>query len=52
VYTAAMPERKAAIAVTHAKIDGKPRVMIALYLDHPSVQVTKDDEGRPIALTA
>jgi hypothetical protein len=51
-YTSAMPEKKPAIGVTHAVIDGKPRVMIALYLDHPSVQVTKDDEGRPIALAA
>jgi hypothetical protein len=43
-----MPEKKPAIGVSHAVIDGKPRVMIALYLDHPSVQVTKDDEGRPL----
>jgi hypothetical protein len=47
-----MSEKKPAIGVTHAMIDGEPRVMIALYLDHPSVQVTKDNDGRPIALAA
>jgi hypothetical protein len=47
-----MPRSKPAIGVTHAMIDGIPRVMIALYLNHPSVQVTKDDDGGPIALAA
>ena len=47
-----MAERKPTIGVTHAMIDGEPRVMIALYLDHPSVQVTKNIDRRPIALAA
>jgi hypothetical protein len=45
-----MADAKPAVGVTHAVIEGKPRVIIALYLDHSGVQVTKDDDGRPIVL--
>ena len=45
-----MGDAKPAVGVTHAIIDEKPRVVIALFLDHPGVQVTKDDDGRPIAI--
>jgi hypothetical protein len=46
-----MRVRKPAIGVSHAMIEGKPSVMIALYVDYPSVQVTNDD-GRPLSLAA
>jgi hypothetical protein len=36
LYTSAMTESKPAIGVTHAIINGEPRVMIALYPNHPS----------------
>jgi hypothetical protein len=45
-----MAEPKSALGVSHAIIDGNPRIVLALFLDHPGVQVTTDDDGRPIAM--
>jgi len=43
-------DEKPAVGVSHAFVQGKPRVLVALYLDAPEIQLTVDSEGRKIAL--
>jgi hypothetical protein len=41
-----------AVGVTRATVEGAPRIVVAFFLDHPFIQITKDDSGRPIAAAA
>ena len=45
-----MADSKSALGVSHATIEGSPRIVLALFLDHPGVKITRDDDGRPIAM--